>query len=161
MNIVDGYDYDSDVLANITCAASLAHHGLLNSVKWLWLEDIDMTTVPAEHLASLVSRVTEHLVIENVHGCDLVTVLDSVKSKELLIKSRSLNSEETQALVRAIESGVERVRLIDKVKIDISAITSYNRLLDRCRGKLMTLARSRNWNVIQKKNSYCIIQKRR
>ena len=67
----------------ITCAASLAHHGLLGSVRMrnIWLHDVDLTSVPAEHLASLFSSVTRCVSIKNVSGCDLVSILDSVKSK--------------------------------------------------------------------------------
>ena len=95
----------------ITCAASLAHHRLLGCVKDLWLFNIDLTSVSAEHLASLVSRVTGYVTILNVSGCDLVTILDNVKSEELDISSQSLGSEETQALVRAMESCLEQVWL--------------------------------------------------
>ena len=45
----------------ITCAASLAHHRLLGCVKDLWLFNIDLTSVSAEHLTSLVSIVTQGL----------------------------------------------------------------------------------------------------
>jgi len=51
--------------------------------------------------------------IHNVTGGDLVTILSNVKSKELNIYSQSLDSEETQALLGAIESRVEKVRLGD------------------------------------------------
>ena len=99
------------ILPAITCAASLAHHGLLGSVWGMRLFDVDLTSVPAEHLASLVSSVTERVYIHNVCGCDLVTILDSVKSKWLNIRYQSLSSEETQALVRVMESHVELVKL--------------------------------------------------
>ena len=68
-------------LPEITCASSLAHHGLLDSVLSMWLRDFDLTSVPDEHLASLVSRVSGQVVIKNVSGCDLITILGSVKSK--------------------------------------------------------------------------------
>ena len=142
------------------CAASLAYHGLLRSVEEMTLGDkydvVDLTSVPAEHLASLVSIVTRLVEISNVIGCDLVTILDSVESKELDISSQSLGSEETQALVRAIESRVGVVILHKGVTLDISSLTSFNpnSLLDRYRGKLRTLARSRNWKVI-KERKYC------
>ena len=132
----------------ITYAASLAHHGLLGSYKFHMLElRDDWTSVQAEHLASLVPAVMGHVNIKNVRGCDLVTILDSVKCKWLNIKSQSLGSEETQALVRAIESRVVVVRLED-VKIHSalhihSALTSYN---------LKTLAKNRNWNIV---GNYC------
>ena len=65
------------ILPEITCAASLVHHKLLGSVEEMWLCDVDLTSVPAEHLASLVSSVTECVAIWNVSGCDLVTILDT------------------------------------------------------------------------------------
>ena len=43
-----------DCLPGITCAASLDHHGLLGSVRNLELWNVDLTSVPAEHLASPV-----------------------------------------------------------------------------------------------------------
>ena len=123
------------------------------------------TSLPAEQLASLVSSVTEWVSIENVSGCDLVNILDSVKSKQLTIFSQSLGREETQALVRAMESRVEKVRLHAEVKLDIIVLMEYSG-----RGKcgevegfnytenfssigyryseaLRTWARSRNWEV--------------
>ena len=83
----------------ITCAASLDHHKLLGSVQDMRLCNVDLTSVPAEHLASLASSVTGRVSINNVSGCDLVTVLDSVKSQLLSIRRQSLGREETQALV--------------------------------------------------------------
>ena len=79
----------------------------------LW--DVDLTSVPAEHLASLFSSVTMGVDISNVSG--LVNILDSVKSKVLTIISQSLGTEETQALVQAMESGVEVVRLYGETSV--------------------------------------------
>ena len=98
-------------LPSITFAARLAHQGLLGSVERMKLAN-DLTSVPDNQLASLVSslqRGASSLKIQNVCGCDLVTILDSVKNHlwELTIRTQSLGSEETQALVRALESSVE------------------------------------------------------
>ena len=41
--------------AALVCGASLAHHRLLDAVAWLDLEYDDLSYVPAQHLASLVS----------------------------------------------------------------------------------------------------------
>ena len=100
-------------LSVITCAYSLAHHGLLSSMKDMVLRDVDLTSVPAEHLASLASCVTRIVYIENVSGCDLVTILDSVKSKELHISSQSLDS-------------VEYVWLYGDVTLDIRVLMEYS-----------------------------------
>ena len=70
-------------LPEIACAASLAHHGLLGSISEVWLKDVNLTSVPAQHLASLASYVTKCVTIENVSGCDLVTILDSLNCQVL------------------------------------------------------------------------------
>ena len=89
-------------LPAVICAASLAHYGLLGTVDEMVLADIELSSVPTEHLTSLVSSVTGSVNIWKVGGCDLVTILDSVKNKVLSIIGLSLGSEETQALVRAM-----------------------------------------------------------
>ena len=73
------------------------------------LPNVDLTSVPAEHLASLASSVTGRVSIRNVSG-DLVTFLDNVKSEQLVIR-QNLGSEETQALMQAMESRVKEVKL--------------------------------------------------
>ena len=75
-------------LPEITCAASLANHRLLGSVKEMSLWDVDLTSVPAEHLASLFSSVIWRVFLRNVSGCGLVTILDNVKSELLDISSQ-------------------------------------------------------------------------
>ena len=106
--------YGSNLSVVIPCAASLAQHGLLGSVKkGMTLLDVDLTSVPYEHLAFLASSVGQngHVHIQNVSGCGLVTILDSLKSRSLVIYRQSLGSEETQALVRAMESGCNDVNI--------------------------------------------------
>ena len=143
----------------ITCAASLAHHRLLGSVEEMRLCNVDLTSVPAEHLASLVSSVTGTVYIRNVSGCDLVTILDSVKSRVLDIRYQSLGSEETRALVQAMESRVESVTLYHKVTLGIWDLMEYSGqgkcrkvrchsiAADRYREQLRTWATSKNWTV--------------
>ena len=162
----------------ITCAASLAHHGLLGSVKCIELKDVNLTSVPAEYLASLVSSVTGRVTIENVSGCDLITILDSVKSRVLNISWQSLGREETQALVRAMESHVEEVQLYKDVTLDIGDLMEYSgqgkcRKVLRCGGniyveryrrqlmeQLRTWATNRNWEVTHDENPYLFVIKR-
>ena len=146
------------------CGASLAHHRLLGSVNVdrLWLrDDVDLSPVPAQHLASLVSCVTSTLCIMNVSGYDLVSILSSVKCQYLNITHRhSLGREETWALVQAMESGVWRVSLESEVTLDIETLTEYSgqgvcrelRLYydtaDRYKEELKrTWARNINWKV--------------
>ena len=101
------YYPEESLLPEISNAASLAHHGLLGSVKDMYLTDVDLASVPAEHLASLASYVTRWVCIVNVDNCDLVSILDIVKCREVSISNQTLSTEENQALVQAIESGVD------------------------------------------------------
>ena len=144
-----------------TCAASLANHGVFGPVKEMWLAHVDLTSVPDEHLASLVSTVTGILDISKISGCDLVTILDSINCKCLYINSQRLDIEETWALVRAMKTRVKKVRLYEGVTLDINALARYNGqgscrelecisgLLNAVRYKeeLKTWAASRNWEV--------------
>ena len=157
----------------ITCAASLAHHGLLGSLRDVRLVDVDLTSIPAEHLASLVSSVTGCVTIKNVSGCNLVSILNSasVKSKELDFgRYQSLGSEETQALVQAMESRVESVGLGGEVTLDIKILMEYSGqgkcmqvwcaidTANRYREQLRNWTTSRNWEVTRNNDYYFIIE---
>ena len=48
---------------------------------------------------------------KNVTCCDLINVMDSLECYELFIKSQILGRDETKALVRAMETRVEIVRI--------------------------------------------------
>ena len=111
---------------DVICAASLAHHGMLKSLEELCLTDVDLSPVPAQHLASLASCVTRFLYIQNASGRDLVSLLSSLKGEELYITSQSLGWEETRALVQAMESGVKEVTLSDGVTLDMEALSEYS-----------------------------------
>ena len=156
----------------ITSAASLAHQGLLGPVRRLWLEGVDLTSIPAEHMAALVSSATWSVLISNVSGCDFVTILDSVKSQWLNIYDQSLGLEETQALSRAMETRVEEVGL-NRVIVDIEALTKYNGFgkcwhvscrtyyLNKEKLKTWAWAKSIDWKVIPSEGySRCVEIKR-
>ena len=145
----------------LVCGASLAYHGLLDSVEDLPLLNIDLSRVPAQHLASLASCVTRDLYIQNVSGFDLVSILTSLKCQHLGIWSQSLGREETQALVQAMESRVEIVRLWKEVTLDIEAWAKYSgqgvcRMVElsldtapRYREEMRTWAKIRKWRVVE------------
>ncbi len=152
----------SSTLLGVAYAASLAHQRLLDSVLMMRMCDVDLTSVPDDHLASLVSCVTSNVHIENVSGCDFRTILNSVRCERLYITRQSLGSEETQALVRAMESRVSELELnggCSTMTLDINTLTSYNGLgkctkvkcynntAHKYRKELRTWARSRNWRV--------------
>ena len=110
----------------IITLASLAYHCLLGTVESMELDDVDLGSVPVEHLASLVSCVTRFFNIRSVSNCDLVSLLDSVKTEQLSINNQRLSCEETQAVVRAMETRVERVLLGGEESLDITALTQYS-----------------------------------
>ena len=104
----------------LAALASLVHHGVIDSVKELFLfsgtfpcddgslasytndfAPLDLGLVPDDHLQALVPSVTEKAIITNVINCDMTRLLDSVQCKELRLTQR-LNQEETEALVRAM-----------------------------------------------------------
>ena len=98
-------------LPEIALAASLAHHGMFGSMKYMKLSNVDLTSVPAEHLGALASCATGGVKINEVIS-DLSPILDNIKCKWLRVNyRRSLGSEETQAQVRAMESRVQWVTL--------------------------------------------------
>ena len=141
------------------CGASLALHlhGLLGPMDNFGLCDLDLSPFPVQHLVSMASCATGFFLISSVSGCDLVSLLTSLKCRELVISWQSLGREETQALVNAMESGVEKVVLWIKVTLDIEALIEYSgqgvckclELKDdtknRYREEIGTWARSRNW----------------
>ena len=147
-------------LAEVKCGASLAHQGLLGSVEILWLDKVNLASVPDQHLDSLISCVTGTLVIQNITGCDLVTALNSGKSRALDIKYQRLGRDETQALVRALETRVKDLHL-EGVTLNITALTKYSgqgrcRLVScvnsdivKHRKKLKTWAERKHWEFCE------------
>ena len=89
-------------LSLTACAASLAYHGLLGKAEdtgHLCLEDLDLITVPTEHLTALASWVTSscEVSIDNIIGIDKVSFMKSLKCGVLWMNSQSLEREETLA----------------------------------------------------------------
>ena len=104
------------------------HHWLIDSVSCMRLEDVDLFSVPAQHLASLASCVTVPVYIANVCG-DLVPILSSIKCRHLFIGGQtSLLSEGTLALVEAMKTSVTTVSFTGNVSLglDIETLTQYN-----------------------------------
>ena len=144
--------------SDLLCAASLVHHGLLRSVESLLLLDVDLSPVPDQQLVSLASCVTRYLNIKNVSGCDLASILSSLKCEQLIFTRQRVGRKETQALVQAMESGVKEVYIGYGVTLDIEALTDYSGqgvcreitlmgdTADRYREEPRTWIRSRNLN---------------
>ena len=160
-------------IRELVCGASLAHHGLLGSVRDMSLSNEDLSPVPVQHLASLLTCVTRDLSIDNVSGCDLVSLFTNIKCQELSITSQSLGREETQALVQAMEYRVEAVVLYKDVELDIESLSKYiqsgqgsckklilcQNTAERYTKELKTF-RGRIWRVIQEHDKYFVVTKR-
>jgi len=166
-------NYEGGSKSELMCAARLARHGLLGSLDHLNLCNVDLSSVPTLHQASLASGVTGSLNIENVTGCDLVSILTSVKCSLLYISRQSLGSEETRALVQAMESRVERVKLWmwEEVTLDIEALAQYSGqgvcwkvwlwedTVARYGEQLRTWARTKDWRVSTDDTNNIIVNK--
>jgi len=140
-------------LEDMTLAGSLAHLGLLGPLNSIDLDANNQASIPAQHLASLLSCV-KHV---NISGCDNIeTIMESVQSFGLRISNQCLSSGETQALVLAMETRVEKVSLSLGVTVDIEALTKYSgqgrcHTLGLCEADVEKLEdwckEGKNWNV--------------
>ena len=95
-------------------------------VEEMYLRDVDLASVPVEHLASLASCVTGWIRIWNVSNIDLVKILDSSNCEWLRLSNQNLSTVETQAVVRAM-ANVEKMSFGfgGEVPLDISALVTY------------------------------------
>ena len=148
-------------LQQLACAGILAHAGMLRPVTYMSLHDIYLSTIPAEHIAALVSTVTEKVgIYESVIGCDLVSIFNSVNSCYFSIRKPKLKSDEIHALARALETRVEMLCLQLTLTPKLLAIYSglgrcrkikcrirYSRLVDPSKAMLREWASSQNWEV--------------
>ena len=118
----------------IVNVAILSHHGLLGSWKTvkMYLHDVDLASVSAKHIRALASCATMSLSIENVRNIDMTIFLASMKCPPwslglaMTIAAQNLGSEETRALVRAMETNVKMLHIEDKVILDIAELTQYS-----------------------------------
>ena len=170
-------------LSVTACAASLAYHGLLGSAEeseYLVLEYVDLTNIPSEHLAALASWMPSlcDVSLNNVSGIDMESFLHSLKCQDFGIYKQTLGREETEALVQAMESRVERVQLQDLVTLEMETLVTYSGLgrwwgvtvgccdddteLWRVNIKepLKNWALSRDWTVTTDYNSLLTIRRR-
>ena len=165
---------DGLTMEQIIAAARLAHYGQIG-FKDLTLQFKDLSTIPGEHLCSLASSVREIFDIQTVRGCDLVKIIDSVRSNKLGIFNQNLDREATEALVRAMNTRIEfaAIGYYKKFKmrswgfeeedikwiLDMEALTKYNGKgrckniylrvdwSDNYRQRLRDWAQDRDWSV--------------
>ena len=112
-------------LSQVASAAAIARQGFLTSVRSLALVDVDITGVPTEDMAKLAECVTESVYIENLRG-HVTSVFTNINCVVLAIDKMSLSSEDTQALVSAMDTRVEEVNLYEGVTLDLRTLTQYD-----------------------------------
>ena len=107
----------------ILTAASLAQHGVLcfneGKTKEVCLKNVDLGSIPIGQLGALAACIEDptrgniqsarRLKIQNVTNCDFIDLLDNVKIVDLVLDKMTLFTEDTKALVRAMNSGRVRV----------------------------------------------------
>jgi len=121
-------------LCEVLTAATLSKADHLTSVRWMVLKNIDISRIPPDSLASLATRVSWRVDIDNVTG-DLTTIVGNIKCEWLWISNQNLSSEVTQCLVTAMRDNVEVVRLgyVGDVNINMELITQRYDGKGRCR----------------------------
>merc|ERR1712031_94749 len=92
---------------------------------------MDINIVPAGDLAKLSSCVSDGVVVTFVQG-DLSIVFRNIKCQWLIIRNHSVLSwaptqDDTQSLVAAMVSGVQKVEFIDvEETLDMDLLAQYN-----------------------------------
>ena len=69
---------------------------------------------------------TWDITFANVHNCDLSSVFPSLKCAQLRFVKQNLGSEETRALVQAMESNVQNVIIKIEVNLDMEILAQYS-----------------------------------
>ena len=105
--------------------AALAKHGIITQLRRLVLCHLDISAVPAEDMARLVTCVQELVYIDNVTG-PLGPILGNVKCDILNINNMVLGTEQTQSLLAAMVTGVREVRLWGGVTLDMGTLALYD-----------------------------------
>ena len=111
--------------AELQCGAALATQGHITEVKMLYLNNLDISPVPAGDLSSLVQCVSGEVTVCKVTG-GLSPVLSSVQSDRLFMYGISLSTADTQQLVAAMDTGVQRVMLDGDTTLDMGTLAQYD-----------------------------------
>ena len=110
----------------VKTVAQLAQEDYLSSVKYLWIEDKDLSQIPSDNMGKLSSIVTGSVTMHNITPLSqLGAILASLQSEELWLGNMSLSEENTQALVTAM-SRVQYVTLNSNVTLDPELLSAYD-----------------------------------
>ena len=157
-------------LTQLQCGAALASQGYITQLKSLELYDLDISSVSAEDLRSLV-KCSDLVSIGSV-TCDLLSfVLSNVQCTRINIANTSLTTADTQQLVAAMVTRVKEVslggagrswwsgKLDEGVTLDMDTLAQYNGLgkceevlfwsvtTERYRDQLKVWAGNMGWQI--------------
>ena len=138
-------------------AAQLAQEGYLSSVKKMNIVNRNISEISSDNMAKLASIVTDFVNIDNMTpSTQLGTILASVQSEDLYLGTMSLNKKNTQALVTAMRTRVQYVKLYGNVTLNPKILSTYDGQ-GRCTGldvrvsrywsRLSRWARDKGWRV--------------
>jgi len=125
-------DPKSMSLQDLARAASLVHHGILGEVSFenFHLESVNLSSIPTQQLGSLAACVTDEVCIHgDVNIPNLGVLLDKVWCYSLIFTNRTLQTEDTSALIRAMQTRVYKVDVIYEHIVDrefIRALRNYD-----------------------------------
>ena len=112
--------------AQVSSVATFIFYGYITEMHQMWLYDIDLSEVA--HASSLANVTVAHSVrISNVTG-NIDPLLSRVRCWVLVISGMILSTEDTAALVQAMENNVERVVLDDyrgPVELDMNTLLTF------------------------------------
>ena len=115
--------YWSASLTQVTSGAALANRGFLDSVKYLNLEDIDISSLSSIGLAKLSKCISDEVILNNVTG-DISLMLANIRCK-LNLNNVSLTSHHTVSLVNAMKNRVRMVKMMN-VTMDMKIFSQYD-----------------------------------
>jgi len=109
-------------LPEVECAARLAAAGLLTSLAWMNLSNIDVSKVEKmSHLASIVETVVG---LDNVTG--LSVVFENLKCERLIMQNLCLGKSETRSLASSLSGSLKRVSIDANVSLHFPSLRQYD-----------------------------------
>ena len=107
-------------------AALLAQEQYLTSVKYMRIEDMDISDIPSDQMDKLASIIIEGVWIHKMTpGSRVSHILASVQCSGLGLENMELSKENTRDLVTAMRTRVQDVSLVN-VTLDIEELTQYD-----------------------------------
>ena len=120
----ENWDYNPP-LSEILQAARLAFAGYITSIQGLKLRNIKLDQIPPQQLATLVSCVTDTVLIWNVDG-DPANIIKSARCEELQFKDITLDVSQTKLVVEALKDRIKVLGIGSSVSLDFDTLQQYD-----------------------------------